>query len=145
MNHQHIVFVCTSCGSSHKTKQYVAKSGGERLLERLQTLHRDWVLQDEFAIQPVDCMGVCEQACAIAFVSPSKQTYLFGSLPADAACVESTATAILDCARQYHAKPDGLLSYSKRPELLRAGAIARIPPMPTKESLDAAKANHPFS
>ncbi|MEH1787306.1 DUF1636 family protein [Nostoc sp.] len=40
------------------------------------------------------------------------------------------ATAVLDCASQYHTKPDGLLPYALRPELLRAGAIARIPPMP---------------
>lgn len=144
MNHQHILFVCTSCGSSHKTKQYVVKSTGERLLKQLQTLHHDWVLQDDFSIQPVECMGVCEQACAIAFVSPDKQTYLFGNLPADSACVEATATAVLKCASQYHAKPDGLLPYSKRPELLRTGAIAWIPPMPTK--LSEAATNHlPFS
>jgi predicted metal-binding protein len=145
MNHQHVVFVCTGCGSSHKTKQYVAKSGGERLLEKLKTLHHDWVLHDEFLIQPVDCMGVCEQPCAIAFVSPNKQTYLFGGLPGDSDSVENTATAVLDCARQYHAKPDGLLPYSKRPEPLRAGAIARIPPMPTGSSA-AVEANRlPFS
>lgn len=144
MTHQHIIFVCTSCGSSHKTKQYVAKSGGERLLEKLQTLYCAWTLQDEFSIQPVECMGVCEQACAIAFVSPNKQTYLFGSLPGDATSVEATATAVLQCASQYCAKSNGLLPYSKRPELLRAGAIARIPPMPT-ESLDLAEANQPFA
>ncbi|MBN3872017.1 MAG: DUF1636 domain-containing protein [Nostoc sp.] len=135
MNHQHIIFVCTSCRSSHQTKEYVAKSGGELLLEKLQTLYHNWVLQDEFSIQPVECMGVCDQACAIAFVSPNKHTYLFGDLPADAECVEKTATAVLDCASQYHTKSDGLLPYAKRPELLRAGAIARIPPMPPCQSL----------
>jgi predicted metal-binding protein len=90
MNYPHIVFVCTSCGSSHKTKQQVVKSGGERLLAQLKTLHQDWVLQDEFTIEPVECMGVCDQACAIAFISPNKQTYLFGCLPADSTCVGST-------------------------------------------------------
>lgn len=137
MNDQHTLFVCTSCGSGHKTEQFVAKSGGERLLEELQTLSDDWALQDNFEIHPVECMGVCDQACAIAFVSPHKQTYLFGSLPADAASVEATATAVLTCAGQYHAKPDGLLPYAKRPELLRAGAIARIPPMPIQRSTGA--------
>ena len=130
MNHQHIIFVCMRCGSSHQTQQYICQSGGERLLDKLQTLHHDWVLQDEFSIQPVECMGVCDLACAIAFVSPHKHTYLFGDLPADIERVEKTATAVLECASQYHSKPDGLLSYAERPELLRAGAIARIPPMP---------------
>ena len=130
MNHQHIIFVCTRCESSDRPKQYVSKSGGERLLEKLQSLYHDWMLQDEFSIQPVECMGVCDRACAIAFVCSNKHTYLFGDLPADAEGVEKTATAVLDCASQYHAKPDGLLPYAKRPELLRAGAIARIPPLP---------------
>jgi predicted metal-binding protein len=145
MNDQHIIFVCTGCGSSHKTKQYVVKSGGERLLEQLKILHHDWTLHDEFEIHPVACMGVCEQSCAIAFISPGKQTYLFGGLPGETSSVELTATAVLDCARQYHAKPNGMLPYSKRPELMRAGAIARIPPMPTTESLNVDQANHPFS
>lgn len=130
MNDRHILFVCTRCGSSHKTKQYVAKSEGECLLEKLQTLYDDWALHDDFAIQPVECMGVCDQSCAIAFVSPKKQTYLFGGLIADLANVEATAKAVLTCAGQYHAKPDGLLIYAKRPEQLRSGAIARIPPYP---------------
>lgn len=90
-------------------------------------------------------MGVCEQACVIAFVSPDKQTYLFGNLPGDSICVEVTATAVLKCASQYYAKPDGLLPYAKRPELLRTRAIALVPPMPMKLS-EAAKTNHiPFS
>jgi predicted metal-binding protein len=130
MNDQHILFVCTSCGSSHKTKQYMVKSEGEWLLEKLQTLYDDWVLRDDFAIQQVECMGVCDQACAIAFVCPQKQTYLFGGLIADLANVEGTAKAVLTCASQYHAKPDGLLTYANRPEQLRSGAIARIPPYP---------------
>jgi predicted metal-binding protein len=142
---QHALFVCTNCGSSHEAKQDGVKSDGERLLEKLQRLSADWALQDNFAIQPVECMGVCDQACAIAFVSPHKQTYLFGSLPADAASVAATATAVLTCAGQYHAKPDGLLPYAKRPELLRAGAIARIPPMPTQCSAVPQVNSAPFS
>lgn len=129
MNHQHIIFVCTICGSSHQTKQYVAKSAGERLLDKLQTLYHDWVLLGEFSIQPVKCMGVCDQACAIAFVALKKHTYLFGDLPADPERVDKTATAVLECASQYHESPDGLLPYDLRPELLRALAIARIPPL----------------
>ncbi|MEH2289867.1 DUF1636 domain-containing protein [Nostoc sp.] len=130
MNHQHVIFVCTNCESSDRPKQHTAKSGGEQLLKELQSQYHDWMLQDEFSIQPVKCMGVCDRPCAIAFVCSDKHTYLFGDLPVDTECVEKTAAAVLDCASQYHAKPDGMLSYAKRPELLRAGAIARIPPLP---------------
>lgn len=75
-------------------------------------------------------MGVCDHDCVIALVSPSKRTYLFGNLPVDGERLESTATAVVDCASQYHAKSDGSLSYSERPELLKTRVLARIPPMP---------------
>jgi predicted metal-binding protein len=145
MKHSHVLFVCTSCGSSHKTKQYVAKSGGERLLEKLKSLHRNWALQDEFSIQQVECMDVCDQACAIAFASPHKHTYLFGRLPADAESVDTTAAAVLSGASQYHSKSTGLLPYSRRPELLRTGTIARIPPVLTAESSEPTEFQEGFS
>ena len=75
-------------------------------------------------------MGVCERDCAIALVSPSKRTYLFGNLPVDDERLEATTTAVLDCASQYYTKSDGSLSYSERPELLKTRVLARIPPLP---------------
>ncbi len=132
MKHQHVIFVCTSCAGNHQKKQH-CQSGGERLLEQLQTLHQNWSLQAEFSIQSVQCMGVCDRDCAIALVSPSKRTYLFGNLPVDDERLEATATAVVDCASQYQAKSDGSLSYSERPELLKTRVIARIPPMPAMD------------
>lgn len=125
MRHPHTVFVCTKCGNKEQARQ----NAGERLLEELQNRHSSWSLQDDFSIQAVECMGVCEQYCVIAFASPGKHTYLFGSLPIDAGQLEKTTTAVLDCASQYHAQSDGFLSYSKRPALMKKGAIARIPPV----------------
>jgi predicted metal-binding protein len=130
MSPQHTIFVCTTCASAHRTKKAIRVSGGERLLEQLKTLHNGWSLYDDFSIQPVNCMGVCDRDCAIALMAPGKSTYLIGNLSIDDGNLESTATAVLDCASLYHAKPDGTFSYIRCPELLKKNVLAKLPPMP---------------
>jgi predicted metal-binding protein len=130
----HTLFVCTSCGSAHRTKQAIRRSGGERLLEQLQTLHHTSLLEADLSIQAADCMGACEQHCTIALSAPGKHTYLFGNLPTDDDHLESTAVAVLDGAKQYHAQSDGSISYIKCPELLKKRVLAKIPPLPSDRS-----------
>jgi predicted metal-binding protein len=125
---RHVLSVCTSCAGAHRTKQTIRRSGGERLLEQLQTLDRTAPLEG-LVIEPHECLGACDRACAIAFNAPGKYIYLFGDLPVDEEQLESTATAVLKFANQYHAKPDGTISYIKCPELLKKRVIARIPPL----------------
>jgi predicted metal-binding protein len=109
-------------------KQAIRKSGGERLLEQLQMLDRTAHLEG-FSIEPNECLGACDRACAIAFNAPGKFIYLFGDLPVDDQQLESTATAVMKFASQYHAKADGTISYLKCPELLKKRVIAKIPPL----------------
>lgn len=124
MKTQHILFVCKTCATIWKQGKPEGKSGGQQLLEQLSELHQAWDLQHHFPIQEVECMSACSRSCAVSFVAPGKYTYLFGDLPA-----ENSADAILECAAQYYAKSDGLLPWSERPELLKKGVIARIPPL----------------
>ena len=37
--------------------------------------------------------------------------------------------AVLECAGQYYAKSDGLLPWSERPQALKKGVLAKIPPL----------------
>ena len=127
---QHILFVCTSCESAHRTKQAIRGSGGQRLLEQLRSQHNDSPLQEELSIQPVECLSACEQPCAIALIATDKPTYLYGNLPIEAEQLETTATSILAFAKQYHAKSDGSISYLKCRELLKKRVLAKIPPLP---------------
>ncbi|MBD2182534.1 DUF1636 domain-containing protein [Planktothrix sp. FACHB-1355] len=121
---QHTLFVCTTCATVWKEGKPQGKSGGEQLLENLNKLHQNWDLKDNFTIQQVKCMSACSHACTISFAAPGKYTYLFGDLP-----VGDSASAILDCAYQYYAKADGSLPWSERPEPLKKGIIAKIPPL----------------
>jgi predicted metal-binding protein len=125
---RHVMSVCTSCASAHRLKQAIRRSGGERLLAQLQTIHQTSPL-DAFTIEPTECLGACESDCAIAFNAPGKYIYLFGNLPVDDEQLESTAIAVMKFASQYHAKSDGTISYLKCPELLKKRVLAKIPPL----------------
>jgi predicted metal-binding protein len=121
---QHILFVCKTCATVWQDGKPQGKSGGQELLENLAQASQTWELKADFLIQAVECMSACSHSCTVSFAAPGKYTYLFGDLPA-----QNTASAILQCAAQYYAKPDGLLPWSERPEPLKKGVIARIPPI----------------
>lgn len=122
-NKQHTLFVCTTCASVWQDGKRVGESGGQQLLQQLQQLAQTWELQNKFSIQGVECMSACSHACVVAFQAEEKLTYLFGNL-----AVDDSASAILQCATQYYSKPSGLLPWSERPEALKRGILAKIPP-----------------
>lgn len=130
MNSQHTIFVCTTCASVWKEGKRQGTSGGEKLLEQLQHHHKNWELRNEFPIQPVECMSACSRSCTVSFTAAGKYTYLFGDLPTSLETLPATSAAVLECARQYYGKPEGLLPWSERPEPLKKGIVARIPPLP---------------
>ncbi|GAA6615400.1 DUF1636 domain-containing protein [Scytonema sp. NUACC26] len=127
MKVQHIMFVCTTCASVWQGGKRVGVSGGEKLLQRLQELNSDGELQSEFEIQPVECMSACNRSCVICFAASSKYTYLFGDLSPDLPL--PAILSVLECASKYHTHPQGLLPWAERPEPLKKGILAKIPPM----------------
>ncbi|NES95354.1 MAG: DUF1636 domain-containing protein [Desertifilum sp. SIO1I2] len=129
MNVRHTLFVCTSCATVWKDGKPQGKSGGEVFLESLTQLHQTWELQGEFPIKAVQCMSACSHPCAVSFTAVGKHTYLFGDLPISEESLSTTAAAVLECADRYYNKTDGLLPWSERPEPLKKGIIARIPPI----------------
>ncbi len=127
MKMQHIMFVCTTCSSVWQGGKRVGVSGGEKFLQRLQELYSDWELQSEFEIQPVECMSACNRSCVISFAASSKYTYLFGDLSPDLPL--SAIAGVLECASKYYTHPQGLLPWAERPEPLKKGILAKIPPV----------------
>ncbi|MCC5639244.1 DUF1636 family protein [Nostoc sp. CHAB 5844] len=122
-SHTHTLFVCQTCASVWQDGKRIGESGGQKLLHQIQQLAQDWELRDEFPIQAVECMSACNRSCVVAFVAKGKLTYLFGDLAGD------SSAAVLECASQYYAKTDGLLPWSERPEPLKKGILAKIPPL----------------
>lgn len=79
----------------------------------------------EFRIEPVECLSVCKRPCTVAVSSPGRWTYVYGDLdPATAAEI------ILAGAALYAGTPDGIVPWRERPQELRKGVVARIPPFP---------------
>jgi predicted metal-binding protein len=73
----------------------------------------------------VECLSVCKRPCTVAVSSPGRWTYVYGDLdPA------SAAETILAGAALYARTPDGIVPWRERPEALRKGVVARIPPFP---------------
>ena len=74
---------------------------------------------------PVECLSVCKRPCTIGFSGAGKWTYVYGDFAPD----EASAEAILDAATLYAATPDGLIPWRQRPDALKKGVVARIPPL----------------
>lgn len=125
MDAQHTLFVCTTCATIWQDGKPQGKSGGQTLLEALQEQYEQWELRADFAIQAVKCMSACSHACTVSFTGIGKHTYLFGELSVN----QGTAQAILDCAELYYTQPDGNMPWSERPDALKKGIVARIPPL----------------
>ncbi|WP_347278361.1 DUF1636 domain-containing protein [Limnothrix sp. FACHB-1088] len=121
------LLVCTTCASTWQNGKRVGISGGEQLLDRLQSRFADEA-HGAIALTPTQCMSACSHACVVAFAAPGKHSYLFGDLPHDPAHLDQTVEAIAACADLYVNRPDGLLAWGERPEPLKNGVLARIPP-----------------
>lgn len=128
----HTIFVCTTCASKWENGKRVGESGGEKLLQRLQSDYLNWDLHREITIQPVQCMSACNRSCVISFASPGKTTYLFGDISPELTSEE--VQGVFACAEKYYTHPEGSLPWSERPEPLKKGILARIPavPVPTE-------------
>lgn len=73
----------------------------------------------------VACLSGCRRACAAVLLAPRKVGYLFGDLPPDA----EGAAALLAAAHVHAERHDGFLPRAAGPERLRAGILARLPPL----------------
>lgn len=77
----------------------------------------------ELRVTPVECLAVCRRPCTVAFAGSEKWTHLVGDLDAEAH-VGDIVTAALAFARS----PDGIVPWAERPQSIRSGGIARVPP-----------------
>ncbi|HZD27856.1 MAG TPA: DUF1636 domain-containing protein [Xanthobacteraceae bacterium] len=78
-------------------------------------------------IRPVRCLANCTRGLSAAVRCNSSWTYVFGGL--DAAC----GPALVDGARLLASATDGIMPWRGRPQALKRGLIARVPPLDFKE------------
>ena len=75
------------------------------------------------AVRPIKCLANCSRGPSAALRANRSWTYLFGAL--DTTC----ASALVTGARMLAAAPDGILPWRGRPEVLKRGLLARLPPL----------------
>jgi predicted metal-binding protein len=78
-------------------------------------------------VRPVRCLANCSRGPSAAMRTNGSWTYIFGGL--DAAC----APALIMGARMLATAADGILPWRGRPDVLKRGLIARIPPLGFEE------------
>ena len=115
-----VLLVCTRCRAAGADPE--APRAGAALLAAAIAAGRD---DTGLRVAGVACLSGCKRACAAALVAPGKVTYLFGDVPPDA----DGAADLLAVARAHAARPDGHLPRAERPERLRGGILARVPPL----------------
>ncbi|MGA7486561.1 MAG: DUF1636 domain-containing protein [Xanthobacteraceae bacterium] len=78
-------------------------------------------------VHRVRCLANCTRGPSAAMRCNGSWTYIFGGLGSDC------ATALIDGARLLAAAADGILPWRGRPEPLKRGLIARVPPINFEE------------
>jgi predicted metal-binding protein len=113
------IHVCTTCRLGDEPLEPKEARSGARLYRELSTR----ASEEEFEIIPVECLSVCKRPVTIGFSAPGKWSYIYGDFPPD-----SSAETILSAAQLYADALDGLIPWRERPDAIKRGVIARIPP-----------------
>ena len=78
---------------------------------------------DDVLVQRVRCLGNCSRGLSAVIRCDAAWAYVFGSLQA-----ETDGPALVQGAQLLAASSDGLMPWKERPECLKRGLVARIPP-----------------
>jgi predicted metal-binding protein len=115
------LFVCITCRRPADPPAEVRP--GARLYAALKAQ------AGELDVQPIECLSNCTRSCTAAVAAPGKWTYVVGHLDPDL-----NVSDMVQFARLHGASADGLTVWRDRPEHVRKNTIARVPPVPLKES-----------
>lgn len=126
------IYVCVTCRGAGQPLEPKEARAGFRLHAELAAL--DSAADPAFNLVTVECLSVCKRPCTVSFAAPGKWTYIYGDLPAD-----SSAETIMAGAKLYAAAPDGLIPWKQRPDALKKGVVARIPPLSLTHLPEAAE------
>jgi predicted metal-binding protein len=115
------VIVCTTCRPAGAAREL--PPAGLAMLEAVQAMQAQGPTT-HLRVRGIACLSGCSRSCTVALQAFGKHTYFFGDLAADA----ETAAQVLACARLHAFSADGSLPRNERPERLRNGILAKLPP-----------------
>jgi predicted metal-binding protein len=121
-----MVYVCITCrGQSGETGELNAD---ERPGMRLAEATEHAAAGTEVVVRRLRCFANCSRGPSAAMRANGSWTYVFGGLD------EHNASALIEGARLLAAAADGILPWRGRPEVLKRGLIARVPPLDFQEA-----------
>lgn len=123
------IIVCTTCRPSGASRERPAEGLAlfEAVQEALLVCELDAGQHKGLRVRGQACMSGCSRACTVTLQAQGKFTYYFGDLFPDA----ETAAQVIACAQLHQHSADGNLARNLRPERLRSGILARLPPVST--------------
>lgn len=129
---QTTLFVCSLCRFSRTVRKRNDVSGGQHLINQLQSALKRQNLEDAVRLEPLRCMAGCHQPCNVSLAAPGKLTYILSHVsPTDA------AETVAEFCQQYADSPDGRVPYRERPAMIRETTAFVLPPLPTHSSTQA--------
>jgi predicted metal-binding protein len=117
-----IIYVCITCRHSGQPDR--EPRSGVLLAEATERAAEG----TEVEVRRLRCFANCSRGPSAALRANGSWTYVFGGLD------ESCAEALVIAARMMADAPDGILPWRGRPERLKRGLIARVPPIGFEET-----------
>lgn len=115
------IYVCTTC------RRAGDPSDAPRVGEQLAAATASAAEHRGVVVRPVRCLANCKRGCTAAMRRDGAWLYVFGELdPTD-------TDALILGAQLLASSADGLMPWRGRPDALKRGLIARIPPIDFSE------------
>lgn len=110
------ILVCSSCRD--ETGSDTHPRAGAKLAE-----HARIAAGGDVAVRTVECLGNCKRRLSAALIRNGSWSYVFGDLNI------SSGEDLVTGARLFATSTDGLIPWRGRPDSLKRGLVARIPPL----------------
>lgn len=125
-----VMYVCTGCNFSKSVAEKYGVRAGRVLWDalRAEAARRGGAAAH---LEPVACLSVCRDSCAVALTAAGKYTYTFGWVEPG----PEAAADLLDMAALYAASVSGHVDRRSRPRAARR-LISRVPPPQFDPDLD---------
>lgn len=111
------IVVCESCRDETGSEAY-PRAGESLAADALRAAEGSGV-----KVATVSCLGNCKRRLSAAIVKPGAWSYVFGDLAMD------SGADLVAGATLFAASTDGLIPWRGRPDSLKRGLVARIPPL----------------
>ena len=112
-----IVIICASC------RDETGSDAHPRAGELLAQDTRNAASCEDIRVRTVECLGNCKRRLSAAILRDGCWSYVFGDL------TTASGADLVTGAKLFATSTDGLIPWRGRPDSLKRGLVARIPPL----------------